>query len=306
MGAPGFQKLTSPREARKSKPPRFFLGCLSEARAVPARSSNEASTRRCGPGLPGLGAPSAWTLAGGAIITSPMAIADLRREYNLSGLRRRDLAPEPLAQFRFWFDQAAGARAGGRVFKFFVGLYKAFAMLMGAPPPDVNAMTLATADKEGRPSARTVLLKGIDERGFVFFTNYDSRKGLQLAENPHAALVFYWPELERQICISGSVRQVSAADSDAYFASRPRGSQIGAWASQQSRPVKDRVALDQQMKAAEARFAGQAVTRPPHWGGYVLEPNRIEFWQGRPNRLHDRFLYSKGPEGQWKVERLSP
>src|SRR5207302_1475873 len=148
-----------------------------------------------------------------------MSIADLRREYNLTGLRRRDLDPDPIAQFNHWFEQASGARASGRLMKFFIGVYKALLLISGAQPMDVNAMTLATADKQGRPSARVVLLKGLDQRGFVFFTNYDSRKGHELAENPHAALVFYWSDLERQVCIAGDVTKLPDAESEEYFKS---------------------------------------------------------------------------------------
>lgn len=235
-----------------------------------------------------------------------MALADIRREYTLGGLRRRDLAPEPISQFRAWFDQALGARAGGRVLKFFVNLYKAFLMLGGAQPADVNAMTLATVDAEGRPSARVVLLKGVDERGFVFYTNYHSRKGRELAANPRGALVFYWADLERQVCVSGEVRKLPEAESDAYFSSRPRGSRIAACASDQSQVVRDRAELEQRWRQEETRYAGREVPRPPHWGGYVLVPDRIEFWQGRPNRLHDRFCYSRQPDNTWKIERLAP
>src|SRR5690242_5434371 len=170
-----------------------------------------------------------------------MSIADLRREYNLTGLRRADLESDAIAQFRKWFDQATGARASGRVRKFFIKVYKSLMMIRNSELLDLNSMTLATADSQGRPSARIVLLKGLDERGFIFYTNYDSRKGRELAENPQAALVFYWPEQERQVCVAGRVSKVPAAESDAYFASRPRGSQIGAWASDQSATVKDRV-----------------------------------------------------------------
>jgi pyridoxamine 5'-phosphate oxidase len=145
-----------------------------------------------------------------------MALADIRKEYSLSGLNRPDLETDPLAQFTKWLDQARSARAGGRVQKFFVGIYKSFLMLAGAAPPDINAMTLATADKQGRPSARMVLLKGVDERGFIFFTNYDSRKGRELADNPQGALVFYWPDLERQVCVAGEVIRASEEESDAY------------------------------------------------------------------------------------------
>jgi len=235
-----------------------------------------------------------------------MGIAQLRREYNLTGLRRRDLETDPIRQFQAWFEQASDSRRSGRFQKFFVNLYKSFLGLAGAAPIDVNAMTLATADKEGRPSARIVLLKGVDERGFVFYTNYDSRKGHELTENPQAALVFYWPDLERQVCIAGEVSQLPRAESEAYFRSRPRGARIGAWASKQSDVLPDRAALEETWRKLETQYPGDDVPIPPYWGGYVLTPNRIEFWQGRPNRLHDRFRYSKSPDGTWQIERLSP
>lgn len=235
-----------------------------------------------------------------------MSIADLRREYNLMGLRRENLAGEPIAQFQKWFEEARGARAGGRLRKFFIDLYKAMRSLGGAQPLDVTAMTLATADEQGRPSARIVLMKGVDERGFIFFTNYESRKGHELSENPEAALVFYWPELERQVCIAGQVSKLPDEESEAYFQSRPRGSQLAAWASKQSEVVRDRPELEAQWDELEKRFANQEVTRPAYWGGYVLKPGRIEFWQGRPNRLHDRFRYTRQANGQWSIERLSP
>jgi len=235
-----------------------------------------------------------------------MSIADLRREYNLTGLRRADLEADPIDQFQKWFDQAAGARASGRVRKFLIGLYKSLLLAGGAELLDVNAMTLATADKQGRPSARTVLLKGLDKRGFVFFTNYDSRKGRELEENPQAALVFYWPDQERQVCVSGLVSKIAAQESEAYFRSRPRGSRLAASASKQSQVVANRAALEASLKELEARYAGQEVPRPPGWGGYVLAPACVEFWQGRPNRLHDRFRYTRQPNNTWQVERLSP
>jgi pyridoxamine 5'-phosphate oxidase len=235
-----------------------------------------------------------------------MSIADLRREYNLTGLRRSDLEADPIAQFKQWFDQAAGTRASGRVRKFCIKLYKTVLMAGGAEPIDLTAMTLATADKEGRPSARIVLLKGVDQRGFVFYTNYDSRKGQELAENAQAALVFYWSEQERQVCVAGEVRKLPPAESEAYFKSRPRGSRIAAWASHQSAVVRDRAALEEKWKQSEAQYAGQEVPLPPYWGGYVVCPARIEFWQGRPNRLHDRFRYTRQPDKTWRIERLSP
>ncbi|SRR6266568_1548242 len=235
-----------------------------------------------------------------------MAIAELRREYNLGGLSRSNLAANPIAQFYKWFDDARGARAGGRVRKFCVGLYKALLMAAGREMLEVNAMTLATADEVGRPSARVVLLKGVDERGFIFFTNYESRKGQELAHNPQAALVFYWADLERQVCVAGSVAKLPPDESQAYFQSRPRGSRLAAWASNQSQVVRDRLALDQKWNELEAQYPSQEIPMPPFWGGYVLSPARLEFWQGRPNRLHDRFVYTKQPDNQWQLDRLSP
>ena len=235
-----------------------------------------------------------------------MSLAELRREYNLAGLRRKDLDPDPIGQFQRWFDQATGARASGRLRRFFVTLYKRLLMIGGLEIVDINAMTLATVDEEGRPSARVVLLKGIDPRGFVFFTNYNSRKGRELAGNPNAALVCYWPELERQVTIAGKVTRVPGAESDAYFASRPYGSRIGAWASDQSQVVRDRAELEEHWKQFERKYPGPDVPRPLHWGGYVLYPERLEFWQGRPNRLHDRFRYTRQADNSWRIERLSP
>ncbi len=211
-----------------------------------------------------------------------------------------------MAQFKLWFDQAAGARAGGRVRKFCIRAYKALLLAAGGEPLDLTAATLATADKQGRPSARVVLLKGVDARGFVFFTNYESRKGRELGENPHAALVFYWSHQERQVCVTGQVRPLPAAESDAYFQSRPRGSRVAAWASHQSAVIRDRAALEEQWRQVEAQHAGREVPRPPFWGGYVLAPGRLEFWQGRPNRLHDRFRYTRQADARWLIERLSP
>ena len=235
-----------------------------------------------------------------------MSIADLRREYSLTGLRRSELELDPIAQFKKWFDQATGARASGRVRKRLIRWYKALLLASGAELLDLTAMTLATVDKQGRPSARVVLLKGLDQRGFVFFTNYDSRKGQELADNPQAALVFYWPDQERQVCIAGEVSKLPPAESDAYFKTRPYGSRLAAWASKQSAAIKDRAALEAQWKQLETQYAGQEIPRPPFWGGYLLSPTRVEFWQGRPNRLHDRFCYTRQPEKTWLIERLAP
>jgi pyridoxamine 5'-phosphate oxidase len=214
-----------------------------------------------------------------------MSLADIRREYTAGGLRRADLDANPVAQFQKWFAQAETALAKNQL--------------------DVNAATLATADKNGIPSARVVLLKGLDGRGFTFFTNYDSRKGRELAENPSAALVFYWQELERQVCVAGPVGKISRAESETYFKSRPRGSQLAAWASNQSEIVPDRAALEIKWRELEKKFPNE-VPLPPNWGGFVLKPERIEFWQGRPSRLHDRFCYSRQANDSWKIERLAP
>ncbi len=211
-----------------------------------------------------------------------MNLSDLRREYTKGGLRRADLNPNPIIQFQTWFEQALNSQL-----------------------LEPSAMTLATADKEGRPSARIVLLKAADERGFMFFTNYESRKGRDLGQNPHGALVLYWAELEREICVAGDVTKVSQEESEKYFALRPRGSQLGACVSPQSTVVPDRAYLEARLEAVENKFAGTAVEKPAHWGGYLLTPTRIEFWQGRPNRLHDRFQYTK-QGGIWRIERLAP
>jgi pyridoxamine 5'-phosphate oxidase len=214
-----------------------------------------------------------------------MSLADIRREYSRADLRRTDLDANPLTQFQKWFEQAKAALTEKAL--------------------DVNAATLATADKSGKPSARIVLLKGLDERGFIFFTNYDSRKGSELAENPNASLVFYWQQLERQVCIAGVIEKISRAESEKYFKSRPRGSQLAAWASNQSDVVKDRAALEAKWSEMEKKFPGE-IPLPPNWGGYVLKPERIEFWQGRPSRLHDRFQYLRQQSNSWKLERLAP
>lgn len=211
-----------------------------------------------------------------------MNISDLRQEYMRSGLDEKDAAADPFAQFAGWFDEA---------------------ITSGLHLP--NAVMLATADPRGVPSARAVLLKGYDPGGFVFYTNYSSRKGREIGANPHACLLFSWVELERQVRIEGQVHKVSAEESDAYFASRPLGSRLGAWASPQSETVPDRAALEVSFADAQRRF-GNAVPRPAHWGGYRLVPNAIEFWQGRENRLHDRLRYRRNPGSGWTIERLAP
>ena len=235
-----------------------------------------------------------------------MTLANLRREYDLTSLRRSDLETNPIAQFEKWFDQAAGTRRSGRVRQFFIQLYKLLFLGSHSQGTEVNATTLATADKDGRPSARTVLLKGVDARGFVFFTNYESRKARELAENPHAALVFHWTDQARQVCISGTVARISREESEAYFKTRPRGSRLGAWASRQSEPVENRALLEKRWSEWEAKYPGDDIPTPPNWGGYVLSPTRIEFWQGRPSRLHDRFCYLLQPDKSWRLDRLYP
>lgn len=198
-------------------------------------------------------------------------------------LDEHDLLPDPIALVQRWFADA-----------------------LAAGVPQADAMTLATATPEGRPSARAVLLKGIDARGFAFYTNYDSRKGRELDANPHAALVLLWIPLERQVRVTGAVVRLDPEESDAYFATRPRGSQLGAWASEQSRPLADRGELEARWQALDERYGGAAVPRPPHWGGYRVEPDEIEVWQGRANRLHDRFRYTRAPDGGWTHVRLQP
>ena len=234
-----------------------------------------------------------------------MAIADIRREYKVLSLDREQLDADPLRQFSHWFDDAVGAQGKSRWRKIGIACYKLWQTILGQPGADVNAMTLATVDSNGRPSTRTVLLKGIDARGFIFFTNYASRKGSELAANPNAALTFYWPEFERQVCVAGRVVKVPPEESAAYFHSRPRGSQIGAWASRQSSVVESRASLEKSWAEIEKQFPGE-IPLPPTWGGYVLAPDRIEFWQGRPSRLHDRLCYQRQTDGTWKIERLSP
>lgn len=210
-------------------------------------------------------------------------IADIRKDYQLQSLLETDIAADPFTQFNHWWDDAVKSELD-----------------------EINAMTLATASITGTPAARIVLLKSVTDAGFVFFTNYNSKKGKELEENPHACLVFFWKELERQVRITGSVEKVSAGESDEYFNSRPAGSRIGAWASPQSSVIESREKIENNILKYEEQFAGTEINRPPHWGGYIVIPTVIEFWQGRPSRLHDRLQYSKLQNGNWKVERLAP
>jgi pyridoxamine 5'-phosphate oxidase len=206
----------------------------------------------------------------------------LRRSYTRAALNERDVDRDPLAQLQRWITDAAQTHI-----------------------VEPNAMCVSTADEQGRPSSRMVLLRGLDQRGLIFYTSYSSRKGTQLAKNPFAALLFFWPELERQVRIEGAVEQVAEDEADAYFASRPRGHQLAAWASEQSEPVESQALLAQRVEDYAARFEGEDVPRPHSWGGFLVRPARIEFWQGRENRLHDRLEFTK--EGtSWKLQRLSP
>jgi pyridoxamine 5'-phosphate oxidase len=209
--------------------------------------------------------------------------ANLNKEIMLRELRESDLDSSPFRQFQKWFEEA-----------------------LKADPVYANAMTLATANRGGKPSARMMLLKGFDENGFVFYTNSESNKGEDLSQNPRAALVFWWSQLERQVRIEGRVEKVSDEEADSYFKTRPKGSQLGAWASQQSRVIRSREVLDNRMEELEAKYNNVDVPRPPYWLGYRLSPESIEFWQGRPNRLHDRLRYRLVKDGTWIIERLAP
>jgi pyridoxamine 5'-phosphate oxidase len=211
-----------------------------------------------------------------------MSIADIRKDYQLKSLVESEVAKTPFAQFSIWWEEAVQSAI-----------------------VEVNAMALSTVSPEGRPSSRIVLLKGYNEEGFVFFTNYTSDKGRQIENNQYVSLLFFWKELERQVRIEGAASQVAEEESDAYFDSRPVGSRLGAWASPQSQKIADREILDKELEKITAQFSEQQIPRPPHWGGYRVKPTKIEFWQGRSSRLHDRILYELTDE-QWQISRLAP
>jgi pyridoxamine 5'-phosphate oxidase len=209
-------------------------------------------------------------------------IADIRKDYQLAALDEAVTGDDPLLFFAKWFNEAVNAKAG-----------------------EVNAFTLATVDAANKPHARIVLLKGLDDKGFVFFTNYDSAKGHNIADNNNVAAVYFWMELERQVRVEGIIEKVAPEESDAYFQSRPEGSRLGAWASPQSSTIATRNILDENYKRYEAQF-GADIPRPPHWGGYRIIPNKIEFWQGRSSRMHDRILFTQDDKGNWNKSRLAP
>jgi pyridoxamine 5'-phosphate oxidase len=211
-----------------------------------------------------------------------MSIADIRKDYQLKSLSEQEVDQNPFAQFSVWWNEAVQSDI-----------------------VEVNAMTLSTVTSTGKPSSRIVLLKGYDEEGFVFFTNYSSDKGRQLMQNHFAALLFFWKELERQVRIEGVVSKVSEEESDAYFNSRPVGSRLGAWASPQSQKIRDREVLNNELMKFTEQFDQENIPRPAHWGGYRVKPTRIEFWQGRSNRLHDRILYEQDNDN-WQISRLAP
>lgn len=211
------------------------------------------------------------------------SIADIRRDYQLQSLLEKDIEKNPIDQFSTWWNQAIESQID-----------------------EVNAMTLATVDANHKPSARIVLLKDFDQNGFVFYTNYNSKKGLDMLNNKNVALVFFWKELERQVRIEGTVEKVSEAVSDAYFNSRPEMSRIGAWASPQSKIIDSREILETNFQTYQIEFEKKEINRPPHWGGYIVKPELIEFWQGRSSRLHDRMVYEKDGDNEWKINRLAP
>ena len=214
-------------------------------------------------------------------MASNIQIAELRKDYRHQSLSETDVKTEPIKQFEKWWDEAVQSKA-----------------------EEVNAMTLATCNK-GHPSARMVLLKGFSEKGFIFFTNYESKKAVELKENPYACLVFFWKELERQVRIEGVVQKIGEVESDEYFLLRPEGSRLSAWSSPQSSVIKDRNILEKNVEHYRLAFTNGNIPRPPFWGGYIVRPSSVEFWQGRPSRLHDRLLYTETNTG-WKIERLAP
>jgi len=213
---------------------------------------------------------------------SKPTLSQIRRDYNLKQLSKSSVSENPIHQFGLWMDEAIASNCN-----------------------EPNAMTLATSTFEGKPSARVVLLKNFNDNGFVFFTNYESKKSKQILQNPHAALVIFWPELQRQVRIEGQVKKTTEAESDSYFRTRPEKSKIGAWASPQSQVIPNRKYLENLKSDFQEEFSGKTISRPPNWGGYILQPNLLEFWQGRPNRLHDRIQYTLINK-QWVIERIAP